>query len=214
MRWFSLSIALIGLFLVGCSPAPCLMRHNSPALGFAVEYPCGWDVTRAMPSTNDPLGRACEAVYFVSDLYAGGHQTFGKYAVTVAVCPAVGAETITDTVEYALSPLSQAMRDQLKRCYLTVGGEPAIELTSFAWEQFGSRKIWVVHNELEYGLNFRPNMDFATPSDAKARAAFDGFLRTFTFVPMTETPSWVRPTITPVPTPTSGPAASTSSAAG
>jgi len=36
-----------------------------------------------------------------------------------------------------------------------------------------------------------------------ARAAFDAFLHTFTFVPITQIPSWRIPTPTPVPTPTS-----------
>ena len=108
-------------------------------------------------------------------------------------------------MEYALSPLSQSMRDQLKPRYLTVGGQSAMELTSFPWERFGSRKIWVVHDELEYTLSFRPHMDLYTPSDTKARTAFDPFLRTFTFIPITETPSWRIPTPTPVPTPTSVP---------
>jgi hypothetical protein len=182
-----------------------MMRYSSPALGFAVEYPYGWEITIITPSSKDSLGRPYEAVEFVSDLYAGGEQVFGRYGITVAACPAVGMETITDTVEYALSPLSQTMRDQLKRRYLTVAGEPALELTSFPWERFGSRKIWVVHNELEYTLNFRPYMDFYTPSDTKARAAFDAFLRAFAFIPITETPSWQIPTPTPVPTPTSVP---------
>lgn len=190
---------------VPLEPTSCVMRYSNPALGFAVEYPCGWEVTTITPSTNDPLGRPYEAVYFISDLYAGGEQVFGRYSITVAVCPAVGAETITGTVEYALSPLSQAMRDQLKWRYLMVAGEPALELTSFPYERFGSRKIWVVHNELEYTLSFRPHLDFYTPSDTNARAAFDAFLRTFTFVPITETPSWRIPTPTPVPTPTSVP---------
>lgn len=194
---------------VPLEPTSCVMHYSNPALGFAVEYPCGWEVITTTPSASDPLGRPYEAVEFLSDLYAGGEQVFGRYSVTVAVCLAVGAETITDTVGYALSPLSQRMRDQLKWRYLTVGGEPAMELTSFPWERFGSRKIWVIHNELEYTLNFRPHMDFHTLSDTKARAAFDAFLRTFAFVPITETPSWRIPTPTPVPTPTSVPSTAT-----
>lgn len=190
---------------VPLEPTSCVMHDSNPALGFVVEYPCGWEVTTTTPSANDPLGRPYEAVEFLSDLYAGGEQVFGRYSITVAVCPAVGAESITDTVEHALSPLSQPMRDQLKPRYLTVGGEPAMELTSFPWERFGSRKIWVVHNGMEYGLSFRPHMDFYTPSDTKAGAAFDAFLHTFTFVPITETPSWRIPTPTLVPTPTSVP---------
>lgn len=186
-------------------PTSCVMHYSNPALGFAVEYPCGWEVTTTTPSANDPLGRPYEVVEFVSDLYAGGEQVFGRYTITVAVCLSAGAETITDTVEYALSPLSQTIRDQLKRRYLTVSAEPAMELTSFPWERFGSRKIWVVHDELEYTFSFRPHMDFYTPSDTKARTAFDAFLRTFTFIPITETPSWQIPTPTPVPTPTSLP---------
>jgi len=38
-----------------------------------------------------------------------------------------------------------------------------------------------------------------------ARAAFDTFLRTFTFVPVSATPMPLTPTITAVPTPTSKP---------
>ena len=210
----SRSIALIGLLLTGCAPAVCLVPYESSNLGFAVRYPCGWEVTDPSPCVNDPQGRPCSAVHFVSDLYAGDHQAFGKYTVIVAVYLAAGEETITDTVEYGLSPLPETMRDQLERRYLTIGVEPAIELASFPWERFGSRQIWVVHNELEYRLTFRPDMDFDSPSDAKARAAFDDFVSTFSFISVTETPTWLRPTITPVPTPTSVPSTSTSSAAG
>jgi hypothetical protein len=72
--------------------------------------------------------------------------------------------------------------------------------------RWGTREIVVVHEERAYRLTFYPlqTLDGVTPSDAAARTAFDTFLRTFSFIPVTATATPVGPTVTPVPTPTPG----------
>jgi hypothetical protein len=113
--------------------------------------------------------------------------------------------TLTETVEYSLSSIGPQVRDGIeRRCCLTIGGEPAMELL-YGWPmaRWGSRQIVVHHHGREYRLNFYPHstLDGNTASDAAARAAFDTFLRTFAFIPITVTPTPPAPTITPVPTP-------------
>lgn len=170
------------------------MRYSDPYLGFAVEYPAGWEV---IGPTEDPTGQSLAVVEFVSNLYAGGEQAFGKYSVNVAVTEAMG-RTVTETVEYRLSIIVPSVRERIKRrCCLMVCGEPAIELTGLPG-RWGSRQIVAIHQGREYNLTFFPYPDFNTPSDVAARAAFDAFWRSFTFIPITVLPT---PTITPVPTP-------------
>ncbi len=178
---------------VPLEPPASVMRYSDPYLGFAVEYPTGWEVIGPM---EDPTGQSLAVVGFGSNLYAGGSQSIGKYSVNVAVRETV-ARTVTETVEYRLSIIGPSVREGIKRrCCLMVGGEPAMELTGLPG-RWGSRQIVVIHDRREYWLIFYPYQDFNTPSDVVARAAFDAFLRTFTFVPITVLPT---PTITPVPT--------------
>ena len=135
----------------------------------------------------------------MSNLYAGGAQAIGKYSVNVAVRETM-ERTVTDTVEYRLSIIAPSVRKGIgRRCCLMVGGEPAMELTGFPG-RWGSRQVVVIHDGREYCLTFYPHMEFNTPSDVAARAAFDAFLRTFTFIPITVLPTPTI-TITPVPTP-------------
>jgi len=185
---------------VAPEPTMSVRRYSDSYLGFAVEYPVEWEVTDYW-EVQDPIGQPMTKIEFRSNLYPGGEQAFGKYGVNVAVGEAVG-RTLTDTVEYRLSPIIPAVRDRIKRqCCLTVGGEAAMELTGVPWGRWDNRQVVVVHNGLEYRLTFYPYMQFNTPSGIAARAAFDTFLHTFTFIPITELPT---PTIssTPVPTPT------------
>lgn len=181
-------------------PTSSLMRYTDPYLGFAVEYPTEWDVTDYL-EVQEPTGQSLTGIGFRSNLYLGGEQALGHYGVTVAVGEVMGT-SLTDTVEYRLSPIVREVRDKISRqCCLMVDGEPGMELTGFPWERWGSRQIVVIHNGREYRLTFYPyNTQFNTPSDVVARAAFDSFLHTFTFTPITVGPT---PTITPVPTPTS-----------
>ncbi len=204
---------MAGLLLVGVicaiifSREPSATRYSDSTLGFAVEYPSAWRVTDLAhgPCTDDP-SRLCDAVLF--QIQNG--DTFGNYyGVTVfRYWPAMG-ETITDTVEYSLRNLEP--RDQIKtRCCLTVGGEPAMELTfpRLPEHRYGDRQIWVVHNGGEYTLIFWWNVPFQPgglsdiPEDHEAQAAFEAFLRTFAFIPIAETPTPPLPVPTPVPTPT------------
>ncbi|MCX7681656.1 MAG: hypothetical protein N2508_06805 [Anaerolineae bacterium] len=177
------------------------MRYSDPYLGFAVEYPFDWEVTEYRELPN-PAGQPLTGVEFRSHLCMGEEQVFGRYTVNVSVGEAGG--TVTDTVEHRLSPIVPQFRAQIEtHCCLTVGGELAMELTGFPGARWGSRWIVIVHDERAYWLTFYPyNVQFNTPSDIVARAAFDAFLRSFTFIPVTVLPT---PTISPVPTPTSRP---------
>jgi hypothetical protein len=189
------------------TPAP-LVRYSNPSLGFAVDHPADWGVS-APTEHVDPLAQVWSAIEFRSNLYGYGHQAFGTYVVTVAVSDSQG-RTLTETVEYSLSPIVPPLREGIEStCCVTVGGEPAIDLL-LAWPmggRWGSRQIMVIHGGRQYRLTFYPQrtLDGVTPSDAAARAAFDTFLRTFRFIPVTATATPARPTVTPVPTPTSGP---------
>jgi hypothetical protein len=181
-------------------PTVCMMRYSDPYLGFVVEYPLGWEVTGYWELPN-PTGQPLTGVDFRSNLYMNGEQVFGNYSVNVAVGEAMKS-TLTDTVEYRLSPIVAGVGDQIKRhCCLTVGGEPAMELAGYPWGRWGNRRIVVIHNGREYWLTFYPyDMQSNTPSDIAAWAAFNAFLRSFTFIPITVLPTR---TIAPVPTPTS-----------
>jgi hypothetical protein len=122
------------------------MQYRSSALGFAVEYPGDSELTdlRYGPCTGDP-NRLCDAVLFQTS------DAFGNYyGITVfRYWPAMG-KTITDTAEYGLRNLSASSREQIKSgCCVTVGGEPAMELTlpALPEDRFRNRHISVVHNE-------------------------------------------------------------------
>lgn len=183
-------------------PPVHMMRYSDPYLGFAVEYPPAWEVSDRW-ELQGPTGQPLTEVGFRSNLYMHGEQAFGEYGVNVAVGEAM-RKTLTDTIEYRLSSIVPGVGDRIKRhCCLTVGGEPAMELTGFPWGRWGSRQIVVVHNGRAYWLTFYPyDVQSNTPSDIMARAAFNAFLGSFTFIPVTILPT---PTITPVPTPTTWP---------
>lgn len=177
-------------------------QYSNPALGFAVQYPGDWAVT-APEDVVDPLARSWATVRFQSGLHAYDHQSFGAYTISVAVAEGTG-RTLTETVDYALSPLVGPVRDQVRRsCCRTVDGELAIELAGFPPTRWGSRQIVILHQGREYQLTFYPQvgLDGNTPADAVARAAFDAFLRTFAFIPITATLQSPTQTVTPVPTP-------------
>jgi hypothetical protein len=177
--------------------------HRDPVLGFAVEYPSDWEVVAPKTSV-DELGRSWTMVEIQSALHGYGEQAFDEYSISVRTGPGLG-RTLTETVESMLSPVAAGYRDAIeRRCCLRVGGEPAIELLGFPPTRWGNREIVLLHEGREYRLDFYPQqgLDGNTPADAKARAAFETFLRTFTFVPITSTPLPATPTLAPVPTPT------------
>jgi hypothetical protein len=187
---------------VPAEPTPSVVRYSNSALGFAVDYPGGWLVTEPTAQV-DPSMRSWYVVEFVSDLYAYGEQAFGRYSVTVAVGESVGG-TLTETVTCSLAPIVPQFRDQIeRRCCLEVGGEPAMELVGFPLTRWGSRQLVILHDDREYRLTFYPQvgLDGSSFSDVTARAAFEAFLRTFTFVPITAPLPRATPTVTPAPTP-------------
>jgi hypothetical protein len=187
---------------VPAEPTSSVVRYSSSALGFAVDYPDGWQVAETTAQV-DPSMRSWYEVEFVSDLYARGEQAFGRYKVQVAVGERVRG-TLTETVTSSLAAIVPQLRDQIeRRCCLEVSGEPAMELVGYPLTRWGSRQLVVLHEDREYRLTFYPQigLDSTSPSDVTAGAAFEAFLRTFTFVPVTAPPPRATPTVTPVPTP-------------
>ncbi len=191
-------------------PSSCVMQYASPALGFAVQYPCDWEVADLAhgPCTGDP-NRLCDALNFQNGDAYGNY-----YGVTVfRHWPAMG-RTVTDTVEYGLRNLAPSAREQIEsRCCLTVDGEPAMELTfpPLPEDRSRDRRISVAHSGAEYtimfwwNVPFQPGGVFDIPAESEAQAEFDAFLRSFTFIPIDETPTPPPLVPTPVPTPTRTP---------
>lgn len=186
----------------------CAMQYASPTLGFAVQYPCDWEVADLAhgPCIGDP-NRLCDALNFQT------RDAYGNYygVSVLRYWPAMG-ETITDTVEYGLRNLEP--RDQIRtRCCLTVGGEPAMEMTftPLPEDRARDRRVSVTHSGAEYtimfwwNVPFQPGGVFDLPAEHEAQAAFDALLRSFTFIPIAETPAPPPPVPTPVPTPTRTP---------
>jgi hypothetical protein len=181
-----------------------MQRYVDPVLGFAAEVPSNWE-TGDRTETLDALGRPWSSVEFRSKLHAYGHQAFNRYGMQVHAGPSLGG-TLTETVELSLSPPIPAFRDQVQmHCCLAVGGEQAIELLDYPPTRWGNRQIVVLHDGWEYRLNFYPlvGMTTATPAGVDAQVAFEAFLRTFAFTPVTITPVPMAGTVTPAPTPPS-----------
>ena len=177
--------------------------YSDPALGFAVEYPSDWEVM-APEAYVDSLGQVRTMIGFESALHGYGEQAFDEYGINVQVGPSLG-QTLTQTVESMLSPVAAGYRKGIERhCCLRVGGEQAIELLGFPPTRWGNRELIVLHEGREYRLNFYPQQSLGgnTPADAEARAAFDVFLRSFAFVPITVTAVPPTPTAAPTPAPT------------
>jgi hypothetical protein len=177
--------------------------YSDPVLGFAAVYPSDWEV-EVPKSYIDERGRWWTMIEVQSALHGYGEQACDEYGINVQVGPRLG-QTLTETVESMLSPVAPAYRKGIeRRCCLSVGGEPAVELLGFPPTRWGNREIILLREGREYRLNFYPQQSLAgsTPADAEARAAFNAFLRTFAFVPITWTPLPPTPTLAPVPTPT------------
>jgi hypothetical protein len=184
-----------------------LIQYSSADLGFAVEHPSNWEVYDLVhgPCTGDP-NRLCDAVNFQTTDEFGNHYGLSVFRYW----PALG-DTITDTVEYGLRTLAPVSRAQIKtRCCLTVDGEPAMELIfpPLPEDRLRDRQLSVLHNGGEYALivwwnvPFQPAGVFDLPEGSAAQAAFDTLLRSFTFIPIAETPTPPSPVATPAPTPT------------
>lgn len=75
------------------------MRYRDPYLGFAVEYPPGWEVTERWEHWAGPTPRPFTWVGFTSNLYMGGEQGGdGPYGFDVAVGEAFGRLEVAATV--------------------------------------------------------------------------------------------------------------------
>ncbi len=170
--------------------------YESPSLGFTAEHPAGWQVALEV-STPPASQRPMAVLRFTSDYYAGDTQAIGRYVIAVSMEEAT-TETVEQAVEEYLRP--NAYRDQVEQQPLTVGGEPAIEM-NLPWERFGGHTVWVIHEGRQYRLSFTPEPGFGVPGDAVAQGAWEAFLRTFAFTPISEPlPSGLTPTPPPLPT--------------
>ncbi|MGD8463671.1 MAG: hypothetical protein PVI09_07370 [Anaerolineae bacterium] len=64
------------------------------------------------------------------------------------------ADTLTETVEMILSPLTLDLRAQIQiHCCLTVGGEQAMELLNYPPARWGGRQIVILHEGREHRLD-------------------------------------------------------------
>jgi hypothetical protein len=183
-------------------PIVPLRRYTDSLLGFAVEVPSNWEIAGST-GTPDPLGHTWSSVEFRSELHAYGHQAFNQYGIRVQVGPSLGS-TLTETVQLSLSVLPPGYREQVQMdCCLRVGNEQAMQLWHYPPTRWGNHQIVVLHKEREYRLDFFPllGLTTTTPAGIEACAAFEAFLRTFSFIPITAKPSLPAPTVTPAPTP-------------
>jgi hypothetical protein len=179
-----------------------MQRYTDSVLGFAADVPSNWEIGDRT-QTLDRLGRPWSSVEFRSELHAYGHQAFNRYGMRVQVGLSLGS-TLTGTVELSLGRLAPGFRDQVQMdCCLTVGGEQATQLLNYPPARWGNRQIVVLHEGREYRLDFFPlaGLTTATPAGVGAQVAFETFVRTFTFIPITATACLPTPTVTPVPTP-------------
>ncbi len=188
---------------VAPSVVPTLPKAMMPitALGYAAPYPAGWEVHGGL-SPQDATGRAWDVIEYWSTLSAGGSQSagLGVYVISVGVAPAA-AGTITETVELQLRPMAAEVRNSVQRnCCIDVGGESGFELLVPVRSNASSRQITVLHDGREYRLLFRPWLAPVSSDDVRVQEAFAVFVSGFRFIPLSGTPVWRKPAVTPVPT--------------
>lgn len=180
-------------------PVSPTVRYLSPELGFSVECPVSWSAATSGPGIEAPGWLRLGGAGFASDGYVQGDQALGHYTVEASVLQAP-APTAAEAAQAWLAILGTIDRQAIGQRALTVAGEPAVELTNLPDR---SRQVWVVHEGRLYKLRFSPPQ--ASERDAPARAAYDGFLQSFAFVPITQTAVPPTGTPTPAPTPTTRP---------
>lgn len=169
-------------------------HYHDPVLGFAVDYPAGWEVHQE----TTPGWQGLAWVWFYSHLHPYGVQYKYQYTVGVTVKDSEG-RTLDEAGAFGLTGGEPA--DSIRiHCCLVVGGEQAIERYS-SLPAMGERQVVVLHEGREYHIHLLPQASLGGGSeeDMQARMAFDSFLRTFAFVPVTRAPPG--PLLTPVPTP-------------
>ncbi len=158
-------------------------HYSNPDLGFAVDYPHDWTVA-SYANPSDPLARSWSQVKFLSNLYAYDAQAFGLYYIDVEVTDSLG-KTLTETVDYELSPIVSGFRSKIVRdCCLIIGGQEALALTNLPGYRWGERRFIILYGGQEYRLTLAPydSLSSDRSSDVRARIAFETFLKTFTFI--------------------------------
>jgi len=157
-------------------------RYFSSTLGFSVEYPADWHV-HFQEEEQSFYGRG--HVWFYSDLKPGGQPGIGAYTIGVSFRGSQG-RSLEEEITLGLT---ESGRYTGTHCCLTVGGEPAIEAL-FWLSRFGHRSVVAIHEGRAYHIQLYPLawLDGDTPEDTLARAAFELFLRTFAFIPISPTP--------------------------
>jgi len=176
------------------TPISPTVRYLSPELGFSVECPAAWTARTSGPGVEAPGWLRLGGAGFASDGYVQGDQALGHYAIQVSVLQ-VPAPTAAEAVQAWLAILDPGYRQAIGQRALTLAGEPAVELTNLPDR---TRQVWAVHEGRLYKLSFSPPQ--ASERDAPALAAYDQFLQSLAFVPITQTA--VPPTGTPTPAPT------------
>jgi hypothetical protein len=177
-----------------------MWEYSDSALGFAVSLPRGW-VAGERRVDQDPLGRDWSVVEFAGDLRPYGAQALDLFGIRVSAGPSTSS-TLTEAVQLILSPLARDFRERVEvLCCRKVGGEEATELLYFPPTRWGNRRMVVLHQGWEYHLDFYPlyGLTPTAPTGVEAQVAFDAFVRTFAFLPLTETPEPTAPAATPAP---------------
>jgi hypothetical protein len=194
---------------------PTATHYDDPALGFAVTHPSDWDVV--VSSACRPAYGILGQVQFTSNLAPNAEHPDKKYQITIIVSEAQG-RTLTETVELALSTSKRFVPGRFEyQCCRTIGGKLAAEITISPGEiltlpsptppgtphiDAGGYRTIIIHDARTYTLSFEPN-PFDKSADSMVREAFEAFLHSFSFMPITESPVCEPPTlITLQPTPT------------
>ncbi len=195
-------------------------RYSNSSLGFAVDHPSDWQVTQRYAGsyrayTPDSYeAHESYVVEFTTGLYP---STTPSQEYRVQVFVSLGDDSSLEDLEaHALSAGKPHLLERTNsQCCRAVGGERAVDVIvepglSFVPGELpttatpppdpGRRKIIIAHSGQAYTLVIMPD-PYNAPED-EAQAVFDDFLRTFTFVPITATPTPERPRIPPMSTPT------------
>ncbi|HSJ58383.1 MAG TPA: hypothetical protein VLC95_14465, partial [Anaerolineae bacterium] len=102
------------------APLP-LAHHVDPELGFAADYPAGWQVL-PVTGTGAQSFRRFLVRQFDSGMSAFDEQIRMVYTIQVWMAEAAGA-TVTETLEAELAAISEGLREQFQgQCCVTLGG--------------------------------------------------------------------------------------------
>jgi hypothetical protein len=199
---------------------PATDAPSNSSLGFAVDHPSNWQVTQRYAGSyraytpDSYVAHESYEVEFTTGLYP---STASSEEYRIQVFVTLGDDSSLEELE--AQALSAGKPHLLARthsqCCRTVGGERAMDIivepglsfvpgelptTATPPPDSGRRKILIAHSGQAYTLVITP--DPYSASEDEAQVAFDEFLYTFTFIPITATPTPPHPPISPMSTPT------------